>query len=165
MIITGKFPALRLRRNRKFEWTRRLIQESSLSTNDLILPIFLTDGKNKAQPIKTMPGIKRYTIDKLTKVIDVALSHKIPMVALFPYTNNKIKDEIGSESLNENNLVCKATRLIKKKVTTIVLKMSYFLLLVRKYIKIISLILLKLQKQVWLIKRAYMKLMVSAVQR
>ena len=63
MIITGKFPTLRLRRNRKFEWTRRLIQESSLSTNDLILPIFLIDGKNKVQPIKSMPGINRYTID------------------------------------------------------------------------------------------------------
>ena len=115
MIITGKFPALRLRRNRKFEWTRRLVQESNLSSDDLILPIFLTDGKNKIQSIKTMPGIKRYSIDKLTKVIDGALSHKIPMVALFPYTNNKIKDEIGSDALNENNLVCKATRHIKKK--------------------------------------------------
>ena len=115
MIITGKFPSLRLRRSRKFDWTRRLIQESSLSTNDLILPIFLTDGKNKVQPIKTMPGIKRYSIDKLTKVIDGALSHKIPMVALFPYTKNRVKDKLGSESLNENNLVCRATRYIKRK--------------------------------------------------
>jgi len=115
MIITGKFPSLRLRRSRKFDWTRRLIQESSLSTNDLILPIFLTDGKNKVQPIKTMPGIKRYSIDKLTKVIDGALSHKIPMVALFPYTKNRVKDKFGSESLSENNLVCRATRYIKKK--------------------------------------------------
>ena len=115
MIITGKFPALRLRRNRKFEWTRRLIQESSLSSNDLILPIFLMDGKNKARPINTMPGIKRYTVDRLTKVIDGALSQKIPMVALFPYTNVKVKDELGSEALNENNLVCKATRYIKKR--------------------------------------------------
>ena len=116
MIITGKFPSLRLRRSRKFDWTRRLIQESSLSTNDLILPIFLTDGKNKVQPIKTMPGIKRYSIDKLTKVIDGALSHKIPMVALFPYTKNRVKDKFGSESLSENNLVCRATRYIKKKI-------------------------------------------------
>jgi len=115
MIITGKFPALRLRRNRKFEWTRRLIQESSLSPNDLILPIFLMDGKNKARPINTMPGVKRYTVDRLTKVIDGALSLKIPMVALFPYTNVKVKDELGSEALNENNLVCKATRYIKKR--------------------------------------------------
>ena len=115
MIITGKFPSLRLRRNRKFEWTRRLIQESSLSTNDLILPIFLIDGKNKTQPIKTMPGINRYSIDKLTKVIDSALSQKIPMVALFPYTNSKLKNKFGSEALNEDNLVCQGIRFIKKK--------------------------------------------------
>ena len=115
MIITGKIPSMRLRRNRKFEWTRRLIQESSLSTNDLILPIFLIDGKNKIQPIKTMPGINRYTIDKLTKVIDSALSQKIPMVALFPYTNSKLKNKFGSEALNEDNLVCQGIRFIKKK--------------------------------------------------
>ena len=115
MIITGKFPSLRLRRNRKFDWTRRLIQESSLSPNDLILPIFLIDGKNKIQQIKSMPGIYRYSIDKIGKVIDRALFQKIPMVALFPYTNIKVKDELGSEALNENNLVCKATRFIKKR--------------------------------------------------
>ena len=115
MIITGKFPGLRLRRNRKFEWTRRLIQESNLSSNDLILPIFLIDGKNKNQSIKSMPGIYRYTIDRLGKVIDRALSQKIPMVALFPYTNSKLKNNLGSEALNEDNLVCRAIRFIKKR--------------------------------------------------
>ena len=115
MIITGKFPALRLRRNRKFEWTRRLIQESSLSTSDLILPIFLIDGKNKNQAVKSMPGIYRYTIDRLGKVVDRALSQKIPMIALFPYTNSKLKNNNGSEALNENNLVCRAIRFIKKR--------------------------------------------------
>ncbi len=115
MIITGKYPNLRLRRNRKFDWTRRLVEESNLSSNDLILPIFLIDGKNKVQSIKTMPGVYRYSIDKLNKVIDKALSIKIPMVALFPYTNSKLKDKLGSEALNENNLVCKAIRSIKKK--------------------------------------------------
>ena len=115
MIITGKFPALRLRRNRKFEWTRRLIQESSLSSNDLILPIFLIDGKNKTQQVKTMPGINRYTIDRLSKIIDRALFQKIPMVALFPYTNSKVKNKFGSEALNEDNLVCQAIRFIKKR--------------------------------------------------
>ena len=115
MIITGKFPALRLRRNRKFEWTRRLIQESSLSTSDLILPIFLIDGKNKNQSIKSMPGIYRYTIDMLAKVVDRALLQKIPMVALFPYTNTKLKNNNGSEALNEDNLVCRAIRFIKKR--------------------------------------------------
>ena len=115
MIITGKYPALRLRRNRKFEWTRRLIQESNLSSSDLILPVFLIDGKNKNQLIKSMPGIYRYTIDKLAKVVDRALSQKIPMIALFPYTNSKLKNNNGSEALNEDNLVCRAIRYIKKR--------------------------------------------------
>ena len=115
MIITGKYPNLRLRRNRKFDWTRRLVEESTLSSNDFILPIFLIDGKNKIQSIKTMPGVYRYSIDKLSKVIDKAISLKIPMVALFPYTNPKFKDKLGSEALNENNLVCKAIRYVKKK--------------------------------------------------
>ena len=77
MIITGKFPALRLRRNRKFEWTRRLIQESSLSSNDLILPIFLIDGKNKNQPIKSMPGVYRYSLDKIERLVEKAIKNKI----------------------------------------------------------------------------------------
>ncbi len=115
MIITGKYPNLRLRRNRKQDWTRRLLEESTLSTNDFILPIFLIDGKNKIQPIKTMPGVYRYSINKLGKVVDKALSLRIPMVALFPYIQSKSKDKDGSEALNENNLVCKAIRYIKKK--------------------------------------------------
>ncbi len=115
MIITGKYPNLRLRRNRKFDWTRRLIEESNLSSNDFILPIFLVEGKNKKQSIKAMPGVFRYSIDKLSKVIDKAISLKIPMVALFPYTNSRLKDKLGSEALNENNLICKAIRYIKKK--------------------------------------------------
>ena len=115
MIITGKYPNLRLRRNRKYDWTRRLIQESSLSSNDFILPIFLIDGKNKIQSIKTLPGVYRYSIDKLSKIVDKSLSLGIPMLALFPYTSSKVKNELGSEALNENNLVCKAIRYIKKK--------------------------------------------------
>ncbi len=115
MIITGKYPNLRLRRSRKYSWSRRLVQENSLSYNDLVLPIFLVEGKNKKIPIKTMPGVFRYTIDKLGQIVDKAIKKKIPMVALFPYTNPKKKNEIGSEALNENNLVCKATRYIKKK--------------------------------------------------
>ena len=115
MIITGKYPNLRLRRNRKYDWTRRLVEESNLSSNDLILPVFLLDGKNKIQAIKTMPGVYRYTINKLGKIIDKAVSLNIPMVALFPYTNPKFKDEYGSEALNKNNLVCKAIKFIKDK--------------------------------------------------
>ena len=115
MIITGKYPNLRLRRNRKYDWTRRLVEESTLSSNDLILPIFLIDGKNKIKSIKTMPDVYRYSINKLGKILDKAIKQKIPMVALFPYTNKNVKDKYGSEALNENNLVCKAIKYIKKR--------------------------------------------------
>ena len=74
----GSFPSIRLRRNRKTDWSRRLVQENSLSPNDLILPIFLTEGKNKMIPIKSMPGIYRYTINKLGLVVDRAIKRKIP---------------------------------------------------------------------------------------
>ena len=114
-MITGKYPNLRLRRNRKTDWSRRLVEESTLSPNDLILPIFLTEGKNRVQSIKTMPGVFRYSVDKLSKIIDRAILLKLPMVALFPYTNSKIKNKYGSEALNEDNLVCKAIRYIKKR--------------------------------------------------
>ena len=114
-MITGKYPNLRLRRNRKTDWSRRLVEESTLSANDLVLPIFLTEGKNRVQSIKTMPGVFRYSIDKLSKIIDIAILLKLPMVALFPYTNSKVKNKYGSEALNEDNLVCKAIRYIKKK--------------------------------------------------
>ena len=114
-MITGKYPSLRLRRNRKADWTRRLVEESSLSSNDLILPIFLIDGKNRIQSIKLMPGVFRYSIDQLSKIVDKAIFLGIPMVALFPYSNSKVKNKHGSEALNEDNLVCKAIRYIKKK--------------------------------------------------
>ena len=114
-MITGKYPALRLRRNRKADWSRRLVEESNLSSNDLILPIFLIDGKNRIQSIKTMPGVFRYSIDQLNKIVDKAMFLRIPMVALFPYSNSKVKNKHGSEALNEDNLVCRAIRYIKKK--------------------------------------------------
>ncbi|NQW07877.1 MAG: porphobilinogen synthase [Candidatus Pelagibacter sp.] len=114
-MITGNYPNLRLRRSRKNDWSRRLIQENSLSSSDFILPIFLIDGKNKKQSIKTMPDVYRHTIDKLGFIVDKAIKNKIPMVALFPYTNKNLKNKIGTEALNEENLVCKAIRYIKKK--------------------------------------------------
>jgi porphobilinogen synthase len=114
-MITGKYPSLRLRRTRKYNWSRRLIQENNLSSNDLIYPIFLIEGKNKKQTIKSMPGIYRYSIDQLGMIINNVIKHKIPMVALFPSTPNNKKDKLGTEALNENNLVCKAIRFIKKR--------------------------------------------------
>ena len=114
-MITGRFPNLRLRRNRKTDWSRRLVEENNLTSNDFILPIFLVDGKNKKQSIKSMPDVYRYSLDKLGYIIDKAIKDKLPMVALFPYTQKTKKDLLGSEALNENNLVCKALRLIKKR--------------------------------------------------
>ena len=115
MIITGTFPNLRLRRNRKSDWCRRLLQESNLTYSDLILPIFLTDGINKKISIKSMPGVYRYTVNRLSSILDRAIKRKIPMIALFPYTNPKVKDDVGTEALNEENLVCSAIRYIKRK--------------------------------------------------
>jgi porphobilinogen synthase len=114
-MITGNYPNLRLRRSRKNEWSRRLIQENSLSASDFILPIFLINGKNKKQSISTMPGVYRYSIDNLNNILDKAIKSEIPMVALFSYTENSVKDPIGSEALNEDNLVCRAIKWIKKR--------------------------------------------------
>ena len=114
-MITGKFPNLRLRRNRKTEWSRRLTAENNLTASDFILPIFVIEGKNKKQPIKSMPGVFRYSIDKLGYILDKALKLKIPMIALFPYIDLSKKDSHGSEALNEDNLICRATRYVKEK--------------------------------------------------
>ena len=115
MKLIGSYPGTRLRRNRKTEWSRRLVSENDLSPNDLIWPIFLTDGKNQKNQISTMPGVYRYSVDKLEKIVEKALKLKLPLLALFPHTKKKNKDNKGSEALNENNLVCKALRIIKKK--------------------------------------------------
>jgi porphobilinogen synthase len=114
-MITGKYPSLRLRRNRKYDWTRRLVQENTLSSSDFILPIFLIDGKNKKEKIPSMPDVYRYTIDRISQIIDKAIKNKVPMVALFPKTKQTKKNELGTEALNEDNLVCKAILQIKKK--------------------------------------------------
>ena len=114
-MITGNYPNLRLRRSRKHSWSRRLVQENSLSSSDFILPLFLIDGKNKEQNIGSMPGVKRFSIDRLGGIINKAIKNKIPMVALFPYTQKRDKNRFGDEALNEKNLVCKAIQYIKNK--------------------------------------------------
>ncbi len=114
MKILGKYPSLRLRRIRNKDWVRRLVSENNLSSNDLIMPIFLREGKNKIEPINSMPGVNRYTVDKIKKVVNEACELKIPLIALFPYTPSNKKNSTGSESLNESNLVCKALKIIKK---------------------------------------------------
>ena len=114
-MITGKFPSLRLRRSRKSDWSRRLIEENNLTANDFILPIFLIEGKNRKLPIKSMPDVYRYTLDRLNPIIDKAIKNKLPMIALFPYTDKKKKNPSGTEALNEDNIVCRAIQVIKKK--------------------------------------------------
>ena len=114
MKILGKYPDIRLRRNRKYSWSRKLVAENNLTVNDLILPIFVTEGKNKIDPIKSMPDIYRYSVDKINPVINKASKLGIPLVAIFPHTPNYKKNSEGSEALNENNLVCRTIRKIKK---------------------------------------------------
>ena len=115
---TGSYPSVRLRRNRKTDWSRRLVRENNLSTDDLIWPIFIILDKFfnfiEGISIKSMPGVYRYTLDKIEKLIENAIRKRIPMVALFPNTPVAKKNIKGSEALNKNNLVCKALRLIKK---------------------------------------------------
>ena len=114
MIITGKYPNLRMRRSRKNSWSRRLVQENSLSYNDLILPIFLTDGSNQKIPIKSMPNIYRYSIDRLTEISETADNLGINLIALFPYTPDEKKTDSAEESINSKNLVCRALNKIKQ---------------------------------------------------
>jgi porphobilinogen synthase len=106
--------AHRPRRNRKAEWTRRLVAENVLTTADLIWPIFLVEGKKARTPVAAMPGVERVTVEEALREAERALSLEIPAIAFFPYTEAALKDEAGSEAFNENNLVCRACRAIKK---------------------------------------------------
>ena len=115
MKIIGSYPKSRLRRLRKSSWIRNLVSENNITANDLVLPIFIREGIGKIEKIKSMPGVNRYTVDKLPSILKQVKKYKIPMVALFPYTSVKKKNKLGSEALNPNNLICKSLRLIKKK--------------------------------------------------
>ncbi len=110
----GSYPSVRLRRNRKTEWSRRLVRENNLSPSDLIWPIFIREGKNVKEPIKSMPGVYRYSLDKIEELVERAIKNGIPLIALFPNTPLSKKNMNGTEALNKNNLICKALRLIKK---------------------------------------------------
>ncbi len=105
---------VRPRRNRKAEWARRLVRENVLTTDDLIWPLFVTDGHNKRAAVASMPGVERLSVDQLVREADRAMKLNIPCIALFPYTDPSLRDERGSEALNADNLVCQAVRAIKK---------------------------------------------------
>ena len=107
------FPNTRMRRIRQSKWIRNLIEENTISSNDMIWPIFLTEGSNIKEEIDTMPGVFRYSVDNLNEIVDIAENQKINLVALFPNTPEQVKSEDGAEALNQDNLVCKALRHLK----------------------------------------------------
>ena len=114
--ITG---GRRMRRNRRCDWSRRLVCENALTVNDLIWPVFVVDGENVTQPVGSMPGVERLSIDNAVRAAEHAAKLGIPLMALFPYTDPALRDEHGTEALNENNLTCRALRAIKKEVPEI----------------------------------------------
>ncbi len=109
----------RMRRNRKADWTRRLVQENRLTVDDLIWPIFIVPGENIVQPIDAMPGVNRMSIDKAVEAVKEAADLGIPAIATFPNIDLSLRDETGSNSLAADNLINQATRAFKKAVPEI----------------------------------------------
>ncbi|HEX9906730.1 MAG TPA: porphobilinogen synthase, partial [Propylenella sp.] len=109
----------RMRRNRRTDWSRRLVRESTLSVDDLIWPIFLVDGDGIRQDVPSMPGVQRLSVDEAVRAAERAVELGIPAIALFPFTDPARRDDIGSEALNPKNLVCTAARAIKAKVADV----------------------------------------------
>jgi porphobilinogen synthase len=110
----GAFPATRLRRNRTDAWTRRLVAENTLTTSDLIWPIFIIEGRDTVTPVAAMPGVMRVTLDRLATHVEPAAALGIPALALFPATPPEHKDAEGTEATNPDNLMCRAARLLKR---------------------------------------------------
>ena len=109
----GSFPVTRLRRTRAHPWSRRLVAEHTLSPADLIWPLFVIEGSNKREPVASMPGFERLSIDLIVDAAKQTASLGIPAVALFPYTDPKLRTDDAREAFNPDNLVCRATRAIK----------------------------------------------------
>jgi porphobilinogen synthase len=111
--------AIRLRRNRKAEWSRRLVQENAVSVNDLIWPLFLMDRQESRWPVEHMPGVDRINIDEACRAAEKAARLGIPAIAPFPFVEKPLRDPAGSEAVNADNLMCRAVRAIKKAVPEI----------------------------------------------
>ena len=109
----------RLRRNRKAGWTRRMVAEHRLTADDLIWPLFVTSGRGVREPVGSMPGVVRHSVDEAVKAVREAAGLGVPAVALFPYSDAGVRDERGSEALNPDNLVCRTIRAIKDAVPDI----------------------------------------------
>ena len=104
----------RPRRNRKAEWSRRLVREHTLTVDDLIWPMFVIEGEAKREPVASMPGVERLTVDEIVRDAERAVRLGIPAIAFFPFTEVTLRDPVGSEALNANNLVCRAVRAVKR---------------------------------------------------
>ena len=113
MSFGANYPNTRMRRNRKSDWSRRLVRETSLSTNDLILPLFLQAGKNEKSEIKSMPGIFRLSKDLILNEVKKAAKLGIPAIALFPVIEPNKKSDVAKEAYNSKNLICSTIKEIK----------------------------------------------------
>ncbi|UUO08075.1 porphobilinogen synthase [Blastopirellula sp. J2-11] len=110
----ARFPETRLRRNRRNEWSRRLVRENQLTVNDLIWPLFIQPGKGLRTPITSLPGVDRLSIDLLVEEVGQAVALGIPVIAIFPATPSELKTAEAEEAINPDNLVCQAVRAIKQ---------------------------------------------------
>jgi porphobilinogen synthase len=113
-LTAGTYPAIRMRRNRKADWSRRLTAETKLTIDDLIWPLILTKGSNQRIPIPSMPGVNRLSVDEVVRAAEQALELGIPALALFPHTDMADRTEDGDDAVNPDNLVCQAARAIRK---------------------------------------------------
>lgn len=111
----GKYPLTRMRRLRRSPWIRELVAEHRLTTSDLIWPLFVLDGAERSEPVSSLPGVNRLSIDLLLHQVAVAIELGIRLVALFPVTPPELKSVDGEEALNANNLICRATRKIRER--------------------------------------------------
>lgn len=112
-VARGRFPATRMRRNRRAPWARRLVAENSLSVADLIWPVFVVEGKGQRQPVPSMPGVNRLSVDLLVEEVGRAKALGIPAIAVFPYVEASLKTPDAREAVNPDNLVCRAVRAVK----------------------------------------------------
>ena len=115
MNVYGSFPALRMRRMRRNEFSRRLMCETVLTTNDLIYPVFVLEGTRRTQKVASMPGIERMSVDKLLPVAEQCLKHGVPVMALFPVIDQRLKSLDGREAYNPKGLVPRAVSALKKR--------------------------------------------------
>jgi porphobilinogen synthase len=111
----GEFPATRLRRTRRHEWSRRLYAEARLATSDLIWPLFVFDGDGR-QPIASLPSVDRLGSDEILRAVVRACEAGLPAIAIFPATDARLKSDDAREATNPENLVCRTVRAIKKEV-------------------------------------------------